>query len=55
MNDTASYIWELLREECSLDDLTKAVAEQFEVDLEIARTDIQNFLDEISRMGLLRG
>ena len=53
LNDTAACVWELLDEECSLDELTAAVAERFDVDSEIARADVQTFLDEIAKMGLL--
>ena len=54
LNDTAAYAWELLAEERSLDELAVALVERFDVDLERARVDVQTFVDEITRLGLLQ-
>ena len=53
LNDTAACVWELLAAERSLDELTAAVAERFDVDPETARADVQTFVDEIAKIGLL--
>ncbi|MGX9728778.1 MAG: PqqD family protein [Candidatus Electronema sp. VV] len=53
LNETAAYVWELLAEDRSLDELAAAVAEQFDVAPERARADVQVFIDEITRMGLV--
>jgi hypothetical protein len=53
LNDTAVCAWELLAEERSVDELTAAVVERFDVAAEIARADVQTFVDEITRLGLL--
>lgn len=53
LNDTAACVWELLAAERSLDELTAAVAERFDVDHETACADVQTFVDEIAKMGLL--
>ena len=53
LNDTAACVWELLAEERPLDELTAAVAERFDVAAGIARDDVQTFVDEITRLGLL--
>ena len=53
LSDTAAWVWELLAEERSLDELTAAVAERFDVAAATARADVQTFLDEIAKMGLL--
>jgi hypothetical protein len=53
LNDTGRCIWELLAEERSVDGLVTAVVERFVVDRERARADVQTFLDDIARMGLL--
>ncbi len=53
LNDTAACVWELLAEDPTLDELSAAVAEQFDVAPERARADVQVFIDEITRMGLL--
>ena len=53
LNTTGSYVWELLAENHSVDDLAAAVVERFTVDRECAREDVQSFLDDITHMGLL--
>ena len=53
LNDTAACVWELLAEDCTVDELAAAVAAQFEVDEATARADVQVFLDEIGQLGLL--
>jgi hypothetical protein len=55
LNETGRYVWELLAQERSLDELTTTVVGRFGVAAEIARADVQTFLDEISEMGLLEG
>lgn len=53
LNDTAGFVWELLAHERSLDELTTAVAERFDVIPERAHADVRAFVDEITRLGLL--
>lgn len=53
LNDTGAWVWELLDEERSLDELTAAVAERFDVTPEIACSDVRTFLDEITKLGLI--
>ncbi|MGA2531773.1 MAG: PqqD family protein [Candidatus Aminicenantales bacterium] len=49
LNSTGRYIWELLAEHCSLDDLVAALEERFVVDSQRARIDVQAFVSEISK------
>ncbi len=53
LNPTGRVVWDLLAEEQSVDRLAAALVDQFDVDLECARTDVQMFLQEISQIGLL--
>ena len=53
LNDTAAYLWELLATECSIDELTAAVDERFEVAADVARDDVKAFVEEIARIGIL--
>jgi hypothetical protein len=53
LNDTGACLWELLARERTADELASAVAERFDVDAATARADVQTFLDEIARIGLL--
>jgi hypothetical protein len=53
LNDAAACVWELLAQERTLDELAAAVAERFDVTAEIARADVQTFVDEISKLRLV--
>ena len=53
LNTTGRYVWELLAENRSVDELAAAVVERFAVDRERAGVEVQSFLDDITRMGLL--
>lgn len=53
LNTTGAFVWELLAEERTADELATAIAARFNVTLKLARTDVQIFVDEITRLGLL--
>jgi hypothetical protein len=53
LNDTGACVWELLAQERTADELAIAVAAQFEVDAATARADVQTFLDDIAKLGML--
>ena len=53
LNATGRLVWELLAEDNSVEYLVAEVVEQFDVDLERARADVQAFLDDLGRQGLL--
>ena len=53
LNETAAWIWEMLAEERSLNELTVAVAERFDVGPGIAFYDVKNFVGQIDGLGLL--
>ena len=53
LNGTAACVWGLLAAERSVDELTAAVAERFDVDPETACADVRRFVQEIAKIGLL--
>ena len=53
LNATGRRVWELLAENHPVEYLVAEVVEQFDVDLERARADVQAFLDDLGRLGLL--
>lgn len=53
LNRTAAYLWALLDENRSEDDLAIAVAGHFAVDREQALADVRIFLDELGKKGML--
>ena len=53
LNATGRRVWELLAEDYSMDFLVAEVVEQFDVDIDTASADVQAFLDDLGRLGLL--
>jgi hypothetical protein len=53
LNATGRCLWELLAQDCSPEDLAGALTERFDVDIQRARADVQVFIDEVSRIGIL--
>jgi hypothetical protein len=53
LNATGRCIWELLAKDRSIEELAAGLAERFDVDKESAHADVQAFLDNIARFGLL--
>ena len=53
LNATGCLVWELLAENHSAEYLVAKVVERFDVDLDRASADVQAFLDELGRLGLL--
>lgn len=54
LNATSGFLWSLLDQDRSLDELVVAITERFAVDPAHARADLQIFLDEITGLGLLQ-
>lgn len=53
LNATARRIWDLLAEDRSVEYLVTDMVERFDVDPERARADVQLFLHDLGRLGLL--
>ncbi|MBC7327390.1 PqqD family protein [bacterium] len=53
LNETGAYLWELLEEERSAEELAIALSEEFDVDIAQARIDVENFLKELRETGLV--
>jgi hypothetical protein len=53
LNETGACVWELLAEDRTADELAFALAARFDVDAATARADVQAFLDETARLGML--
>ncbi|MGD0399266.1 MAG: PqqD family protein [Syntrophobacteraceae bacterium] len=51
LNPTGRYIWELLAEDRSLEDLVTAVVARFKVGADRAGADVRTFVDDLSRKG----
>jgi hypothetical protein len=55
LNETGAFIWELLGEERSLDELVEAVSQEFDVEPDQARKDIEDFLENLRKFDMLEG
>ncbi len=53
LNPTASFIWGMIDEAPSVVDLVEAYAAHFDIEIETARVDVLNMLDQLCDMGLI--
>lgn len=52
-NQTAAFLMEQLKNECSEDDLVQALLDNYEVDEETAKRDVEQFVRIIGEAGML--
>ena len=55
VNEVGVTLWKMLQEEVSLDDLVQGVLAEYDVKEDVAREDIQEFLGELVKGGILDG
>ena len=55
VNEVGVTIWNMLQEEVTMDKLVQGVLAEYEVEEEVARKDIQEFLGELVKGGILDG
>ena len=53
VNEVGVTLWKMLQEEVTLEDLVQGVLAEYDVEEEIAREDIQEFLDTLVSGGIL--
>ena len=53
LNETAVYLWEMLEQECTENGLVTALTERFDVTPEQALVDVQDFLYETNKIGIV--
>lgn len=53
VNEVGVTIWNMLQEEVTMDELVQGVLAEYEVEEEVARKDIQEFLGELVKGGIL--
>ena len=53
INGTSAYIWELLETEQTVETLTQALVDRYEVDREKARQDVETFVNKLQPTGAL--
>ena len=55
VNEVGADLWNMLQEEVTMDDLVQGILKEYEVEEEVAREDIQEFLDKLIEGGILAG
>lgn len=53
LNETGAFLWDMLKEECSPEELTGALCREFDVSAETASADVAAFLAQVEKAGLL--
>lgn len=53
VNEVGVSLWKMLQEEVTFEELVKGVLDEYDVEEEIAREDIQEFLDKLVESGIL--
>ena len=54
VNEVGVLLWKMLQEEVTFEDLVKGVLEEYDVDEDTARADIQEFLDKLTENNILK-
>lgn len=52
-NDTAAFIFELLKTEQTEDSLVKALADKYDATPEVIRADVKEFIETIKNLGIV--
>jgi hypothetical protein len=55
LNEIGARIWDLLDGERSVGDVVAVIVGEYAVDPEVATRDVSEFLDELERIGAVRG
>lgn len=53
VNEIGVFLWKMLQEEVTLNELVQGVLKKYDVEEKIAREDIQEFLDTLVKGGIL--
>lgn len=53
LNAVGAYLWQKLETEQTLDTLTDALTERYEVTQEIARADVEAFVESLTKVGAI--
>ncbi len=53
MNEVGVSIWKMLAEDVTLEDIVQGILAEYDVDEDIAREDVQDFIDTLYEKGIL--
>lgn len=54
VNAVGVSLWKMLQEEATYEELVKGILDEYDVEETVAREDIQEFLDRLSKAGIIR-
>ena len=54
VNEVGADLWNMLQEDVTMDDLVQGILKEYEVEEEVAREDIQEFLTTLEKNGILK-
>lgn len=53
LTGTGEFIWKLLQEDTTIEEISKKIVEEYEVDLDRATKDTQNFIKQLKEMKII--
>jgi len=53
LNDHGLFVWNKLQNECTFDDLLNSILDEYDVDIETATSDLEDFLAHVRKNGAL--
>lgn len=53
LNETGAFIWDLLKEETTVEAIAKALADKYEIDMELATRDTEAYIGMLREVGAL--
>lgn len=53
VNEIGAFLWERMKKETTIDALTAAVLEEYEVDADTARKDVEEFVASLQKVGIV--
>ena len=53
LNESAAYIWGFLKEDRTYEEVLAALLEEFDVDEAVAKSDLNDLLDQMKKSGVL--
>ena len=55
LNSVGAFIYEVLQKDCSYDEILNKITEKYEVEESLAKGDLDIFLENMRKVGLLNG
>ena len=55
INDSAAFLWNLLKEEITQDELIDKLIEEYQIDRDLATSDVENFINILKQNDMIEG